>query len=66
MKVNRINVLINRVENKHIPNLDMPIMKLQNYYKFGGMFTNDTIELHNMPEKFIDKLKELKIKFWKN
>lgn len=65
MKVNRINVLINRAENKHIPNIDIPIMDIQRYYKFGGLSTNDRIELHSMPEKLTEKLNELKIKFWR-
>ena len=65
MKVNRINVLIKRAENKHIPNIDIPIMDIQRYYKFGGLSTNDRIELHSMPENLIEKLNELKIKFWR-
>ena len=65
MKVNRINVLINRAENKHIPNIDIPIMDIQRYYKFGGLSTNDRIELHSMPEKLTEKLNELKIRFWR-
>jgi hypothetical protein len=65
VKVNRINVLINRAENKHIPNIDIPIMDIQRYYKFGGLSTNDRIELHSMPEKLTEKLNELKIRFWR-
>lgn len=65
MKVNRINVVINRLENKHVPNIDIPIMDIQRYFKFGGLSTNDTIELHNMPEQVIEKLNELRIKFWR-
>lgn len=63
MKVNRIDVMIKRDLNKHVPNIDMPIMDLQRYYKFGGLSTNDRIELHSMPETVLEKLKELKIKF---
>lgn len=65
MKVNRINVVINRLENKHVPNIDIPIMDIQRYFKFGGLSTNDRIELHNMPEQVIEKLNELRIKFWR-
>lgn len=63
MKVNRIDVIIKRDLNKHVPNIDIPIMDLQRYYKFGGLSTNDRIELHSMPETVLEKLKELKIKF---
>lgn len=65
MKVNRINVVIKRAENTHVPNIDLPIMDIQRYYKFGGLSTNDRIELHSMPEKIIEKLNELKIRFWR-
>ena len=65
MKVNRINVVIHRLENKHIPNIDIPIMDIQRYFKFGGLSTNDRIELHSMPEHVIEKLNELKIRFWR-
>jgi hypothetical protein len=65
MKVNRINVLINRAENKHIPNIDIPIMDIQRYYKFGGLSAMDRIELHSMPENLTEKLNELKIRFWR-
>jgi hypothetical protein len=65
MKVNRINVLINRAENKHIPHIDIPIMDMQRYYKFGGLSAMDRIELHSMPENLIEKLNELKIRFWR-
>lgn len=63
MKVNRINVVIKYAENKHIPNIDIPIMDMQRYFKFGGLSTNDRIELHSMPENLIEKLNELKIRF---
>jgi hypothetical protein len=65
MKVNRINVVINRIENKHIPNIDIPIMDMQRYYKFGGLSAMDRIELHSMPENLTEKLNELKIRFWR-
>lgn len=65
MKVNRINILINRAENKHVKNIDIPIMDIQRYYKFGGLSAMDRIELHSMPENLIEKLNELKIRFWR-
>ena len=63
MKVNRINVVIKRAENMHVPHIDIPIMDMQRYYKFGGLSTNDRIELHGMPENLIEKLNKLKIRF---
>ena len=65
MKINRINVLIKRAENTHVPNIDIPIMDMQRYYKFGGLSAMDRIELHSMPENLIEKLNELKIRFWR-
>ena len=65
MKVNRINVVIKRAENLHVPHIDIPIMDMQRYFKFGGLSSNDKIELHSMPENLIEKLNELKIKFWR-
>lgn len=63
MKINRINVVIKRAENMHVPHIDIPIMDMQRYYKFGGLSSNDRIELHSMPENLIEKLNELKIRF---
>ena len=60
MKVNRINVMIKRAENTHKPYLYNDINKLMNNFKFGGVFHNDRVELHNVPEtatKVLDKLK---------
>ena len=65
MKINRINVVIKYAENKHIPNIDIPIMDMQRYYKFGGLSAMDRIELYSMPEKLTEKLNELKIRFWR-
>jgi hypothetical protein len=65
MKVNRINVLIKRAENTHVPHIDIPIMDMQRYYKFGGLSAMDRIELHSMPENLTEKLNELKIRFWR-
>ena len=63
MKVNRINVMIKRSENKHRQFLDIDLMKIMNDFKFGGMYTNDTIELSNAPEKVTTALDKLKIVF---
>lgn len=60
MKVNRVDVLIKRAENKHRQFLDIDLMKIMSDFKFGGKYTNDVIELNNMPEtatKMLDKLK---------
>ena len=65
MKVNRINVVIKRAENTHVPHIDIPIMDMQPYYKFGGLSAMDRIELHSMPENLTEKLNELKIRFWR-
>lgn len=63
MKINRINVLIKRAENKHKTYLDNNIMKLMADYKFGGLYTNDSIELSNAPEAITGVLDKLKIVF---
>lgn len=60
MKINRINAVVRRVENKHKPYLDNNIMKLMADYKFGGLYTKDFIQLNSMPEpatKVLDKMK---------
>lgn len=63
MKVNRINVLIRRIENKHKPYLNNDVMKLMNEFKFGGKYANDSIELSNAPEAVTSVLDKLKIIF---
>ena len=63
MKVNRINVLIKRAENKHKPYLDNNIMKLMADYKFGGLYTKDFIQLNTAPETVTNILDKLKIVF---
>lgn len=63
MKVNRIDVLIKRAENKHRQFLDIDLMKIMSDFKFGGKYTNDTIELSNAPEKVTTALGKLKIVF---
>ena len=63
MKINRINVLIKRVENKHKPYLDNNIMKLMSDFKFGGLYTKDFIQLNTAPETVTNVLDKLKIVF---
>ena len=63
MKVNRIDVLIKRVENKHKPYLDSDIMKLMSDFKFGGLYTKDFIQLNTAPEPVTKVLEKLKIVF---
>jgi hypothetical protein len=65
MKINKINVMIRRAENKHRQYLDIDIMKLMSEYKFGGLYANDRIELHSMPETATTVLEKLKIVFEK-
>jgi hypothetical protein len=63
MKVNRIDVLIKRAENKHKQFLDIDLMKIMSDFKFGGKYTNDSIELSNAPEAVTSVLDKLKIVF---
>ena len=63
MRVNRINVLIKRAENKHKPYLDNNIMKLMSDFKFGGLYTKDFIQLNTAPEIVTNVLDKLKIVF---
>jgi hypothetical protein len=63
--VNRVDLMIKRVENKHKKYLDIDIAKLMSEYKFGGLYANDRIELHSMPETATTVLEKLKIVFEK-
>lgn len=63
MKVERINVLINRNANKHRTYLYNEMIGLMNQYKFGGEFGNDYITLKSMPSFLTKILDKLKIKF---
>jgi hypothetical protein len=63
MKINRIDAVVRRVENKHKPYLDNNIMKLMADYKFGGLYTKDCIQLNQMPETATKALDKLKIVF---
>ena len=63
MKINRIDVMIKRIENPHKPYLYNDINKLMNNFKFGGVFHNDRVELQNAPETITSALDKLKIVF---
>ena len=63
MKINRIDVLIRRIENRHKPYLDNNIMKLMADYKFGGLYNKDFIQLNTAPETVTKVLDKLKIVF---
>ena len=63
MKINRIDVLIRRIENKHKLYLDNNIMKLMADYKFGGLYSKDFIQLNTAPETVTKVLDKLKIVF---
>ena len=63
MKINRIDVLIRRAENKHKPYLDNNIMKLMSDFKFGGLYNKDFIQLNTAPETVTSVLDKLKIIF---
>jgi hypothetical protein len=63
MKINRIDVLIRRAENKHKQYLDNNIMKIMSEFKFGGLYNKDFIQLTQAPEKVTTALDKLKIVF---
>ena len=65
MKVNRINVEISTLENKHRTYLYNEMFNLAKEHQFGGQFGNDFITLNGMPENLVKVLEELKIKFRK-
>ena len=63
MKVNRINVEISRLANKHRTYLYNEMFNLAKEHQFGGQFGNDFITLNGMPENLVKVLEDLKIKF---
>jgi hypothetical protein len=63
MKINRINAVIRRAENTHKQYLNNDVMKIMSDFRFGGLYTNDRIELHSMPEQVTSVLDKLKIVF---
>ena len=65
MKVNRINVEISRLANKHRPYLYNEMFSLAKEHQIQGEFGNDFISLRSMPENLLKVLEDLKIKFRK-
>lgn len=63
MKVNRINVSISSLANKHRTYLYNEMFALAKEHQFGGSFGRDYIELTSMPENLTKVLDELKIKY---
>lgn len=63
MKINRIDVMIKRAENRHAQFLDNNINKMMKDYGFGGVYANDFIQLNNAPETVTNILDKLKIVF---
>lgn len=65
MKINRINVEISRLANKHRPYLYNEMFNLAKEHQIQGEFGNDFISLKLMPENLLKVLEDLKIKFRK-
>ena len=63
MKVNRINVEISRLANKHRTYLYNEMFDLAKQHQIQGQFGNDYITLNSMPENLLKVLEDLKIKF---
>jgi len=65
MKVNRINVEISTLANKHRPYLYNEMFSLAKEHQIQGTFGNDYINLNLMPESLLKVLNDLNIKFRK-
>lgn len=65
MKINRINVEISRLANKHRTYLYNEMFSLAKEHQIQGTFGNDYITLSSMPENLLKKLNELDIKYRK-
>ena len=65
MKVNRINVEISTLANKHRTYLYNEMFDLAKKNQIQGTFGNDYITLNSMPENLLKVLEDLKIKFRK-
>ena len=63
MKVNRINILINRHANKHRTYLYNEMWDLVKEQHANGTFGNDYIKINSLPETATKILNDLKIKF---
>lgn len=65
MKVNKINVEISILANKHRPYLYAEMFNLAKEHKIQGEFGRYFISLRSMPENLLKVLEDLKIKFRK-
>lgn len=65
MKINRIDVEISTLANKHRPYLYNEMFSLAKEHQIQGEFGNDFISLKSMPEILLKVLEDLKIKFRK-
>jgi dimeric dUTPase (all-alpha-NTP-PPase superfamily) len=65
MKVNRINVEISMLANKHRTYLYNEMFDSAKEHQIQGEFGNDFISLKSMPEGLLKVLEDLKIKFRK-
>ena len=63
--INRINVEISRLANKHRTYLYNEMFDLAKEHQIQGTFGNDYITLSSMPENLLKVLEDLKIKFKK-
>ena len=64
-KINRINIEISTLANKHRPYLYAEMFNLAKEHKIQGEFGNYFISLKSMPESLLKVLKDLNIKFRK-
>lgn len=65
MKVNRVDIMIPRESNTHIQYLNNQVMEYVSRVKVGGLYTNDFIELKQVPTKDLRPLRKLGIIFEK-
>ena len=60
MKVNRVNIVIQRALNPHKPYLNNEVMEFVRRVKVGGLYAMDRIELNLVPENELSELKDIK------
>ena len=65
MRVNRINIEISTLANKHKPYLYNEMFSLAKEHQVQGEFGNDFINLNSMPESLLKVLDKLDIKYRK-
>lgn len=65
MRVNRINIEISTLVNKHRPYLYNEMFSLAKEHQVQGAFGNDYINLNSMPENLLKVLDKLDIKYRK-